>query len=251
MKDKLKDILRPLYYLAKGFIFPSGKGYCNCCNRNSRFVMTGFKLAAADHLKVEGAGRRRIICFRCGSDERMRQIIAFFSPIDLNNQKILHFAPEEKIFNFFNTQGANVTVADIDIDRYENFDNLALIDLNKFEGYPELNNSFDFIVLNHVLEHINNHVESLKVLNSFLKPDGKLIITTPVSPILKSHIQLINEENTNARFHILMHHEHTILFSKNALIKDINEIFSDVTPWQDKNIFGSTDRPESLYVATK
>ena len=251
LKDKLKDAVRPIYYLAKAFIFSSGKGYCNSCKRNSRFVTTGFHLKVAEYLNVEGAGRRKIICYRCGSDERTRQIIAFFSNIDLNEQKILHFAPEEKIFNSFVMQGAEVTVADIDTRRYEGFSNLAEIDLNNPAGYSELDNSFDFILLNHVLEHINDHIYSLKLLRSFLKPGGKLIITTPVSPILKTHIQLVNQGNTDARFHVLMHHEHNILFSKNALIQDINDIFSDITTWQEDSIFGSTHRPESVYIATK
>ncbi len=44
-------------------------------------------------------------------------------------------------------------------------------------NYPD--NFFDVIVMHHVIEHMENPVENLKIIKQILKPDGILILGTP------------------------------------------------------------------------
>ena len=40
-------------------------------------------------------------------------------------------------------------------------------------------------MINHVLEHVDNPLQTLKYLNSLLKPNGKLIVCLPYEPQMK------------------------------------------------------------------
>jgi SAM-dependent methyltransferase len=45
--------------------------------------------------------------------------------------------------------------------------------------------SFDLIIISEVLEHILDHLDTLKMLFSILKPDGIIICTVPAGPVSK------------------------------------------------------------------
>jgi len=53
-----------------------------------------------------------------------------------------------------------------------------LHDLNKIP-YPFLDNTFDIVEANHVLEHLNNVFLVMKEINRILKPGGRLILKVP------------------------------------------------------------------------
>jgi predicted SAM-dependent methyltransferase len=250
-KASLKERIRPWYYLFKAFVLHSSSGFCNFCNGSSRFIASGFALPNAILLDVEGAGRRNIICYRCGSDERTRQIIKYIASKDIRNEKILHFAPEQRVYESLIAAGGDVTVSDIDLDRYSGFSNLQKIDLNQNSECEHLASKFDYIVLNHVLEHLENHKSSLQRLRTYLRPGGKLILTTPVSNALAEHMLLAKLDSPRQRYELLMHPEHTILFSKARLLEDLKSIFSSVTMVQHADVFGSNLRAESLFVAQR
>lgn len=51
--------------------------------------------------------------------------------------------------------------------------------LEEMHLHKELNKKFDFIILWHVLEHLTEPENAIRILKSFLKPDGILIIAVP------------------------------------------------------------------------
>lgn len=92
----------------------------------------------------------------------------FFS----ENLKVLHFAPEQAFFKRFRklknldytTTDLNSPLADVKAD---------ICDL------PFKDDSFDFILCNHVLEHIPDDTLAMKELYRILKPGGTAILQIP------------------------------------------------------------------------
>lgn len=89
-----------------------------------------------------------------------------------DNLKVLHFAPEQAFYKRFRslpnlsytTTDLNSPLADVKAD---------ICDL------PFEDNAFDFILCNHVLEHIPNDTKAMKELYRILSPGGTAILQIP------------------------------------------------------------------------
>lgn len=87
-------------------------------------------------------------------------------------QKVLHFAPEQAFYKRFKhlknleyiTTDLNSPIADVKAD---------ICDL------PFSDNEFDFIICNHVLEHIPDDTRAMQELYRILKPGGIAILQVP------------------------------------------------------------------------
>lgn len=87
--------------------------------------------------------------------------------------KVLHFAPEQAFYKRFRklenikytTTDLNSPLADVKADICE---------------LPFSNNSFDFILCNHVLEHISDDERAMKEIFRVLKPGGTAILQIPI-----------------------------------------------------------------------
>lgn len=88
------------------------------------------------------------------------------------NLKTLHFAPEQAFYKRFRkmknldyiTTDLNSPIADVKAD---------ICDL------PFKNNEFDFIICNHVLEHIPDDTKAMQEIFRILKPGGTAILQVP------------------------------------------------------------------------
>ncbi|MDT0556529.1 class I SAM-dependent methyltransferase [Patiriisocius hiemis] len=86
--------------------------------------------------------------------------------------KVLHFAPEQaflkrfkKLSNLeYTTTDLNSPIADVKAD---------------ICNLPFADNSFDFIICNHVLEHIPNHLQAMREIYRVLVPNGTAILQVP------------------------------------------------------------------------
>jgi SAM-dependent methyltransferase len=86
--------------------------------------------------------------------------------------KVLHFAPEQAFLKRFKrlsnleytTTDLNSPIADVKAD---------------ICNLPFTNNSFDFIICNHVLEHIPNHIQAMREIYRVLAPNGTAILQVP------------------------------------------------------------------------
>ena len=92
---------------------------------------------------------------------------------------LLHIAPEfELMQEFLKFKNISYSACDNFTDSYEYFGAVKKEDLCNLT-YPE--NSFNFIVCNHVLEHIEDDRKALESLYSVLSENGILIITVPIN----------------------------------------------------------------------
>jgi ubiquinone/menaquinone biosynthesis C-methylase UbiE len=94
----------------------------------------------------------------------------FFNP----NLKILHIAPEQAFFKFLKS---------VNNKNYITFDlNSPLADIKgDICAMPFEDNFFDFILCNHVLEHIVDDTKAMKELYRVLKRKGTAILQVPIN----------------------------------------------------------------------
>ena len=88
--------------------------------------------------------------------------------------KVLHIAPEQCFYNLFkNLKNINYTTFDL---------NSPLADIKgDICNLPFKENSFDFILCNHVLEHINDDNKAMKELYRVLNKNGTAILQVPIN----------------------------------------------------------------------
>lgn len=127
--------------------------------------------------------RDNALCTNCLSLERHRLLyIYLFEKSNVFDKKInlLHIAPEVCFIKVFKKhENINYTTADLESP-------LAEIKMDIHE-MPFKDNVYDFILCNHVLEHVEDDLKALSEIKRILKKDGKGIIQVPFyDPIPKS-----------------------------------------------------------------
>ena len=89
-----------------------------------------------------------------------------------SNNKILHFAPEQCFHKFFKSYFKNYTSTDL---------NSPIVDIKAdICNLPFNDNSFDYILCNHVLEHIYDDEKAMKEIFRVLNKNGIAILQVPI-----------------------------------------------------------------------
>lgn len=136
---------------------------CPCCASSfSRFVTH--------------RGRADVRCPRCGSMERHRVLALWMGDqpwLRASGLRILHIAPERALAPLLKgLPGARYRSGDIDSPFAD--DRVDVMDL------PYADASFDLIVCNHVLEHVENDMRAMRELHRVLAPEGHAILMVPI-----------------------------------------------------------------------
>ena len=168
----LNNIPRPLLirlsYLAKPFLLLSlrGDNYTDPIDGRSfrKFLPYGYEnqrenVLSPSTLSLE---RHRLLWLY------LKEHTAFFS----DSLKVLHFAPEQAFYKRFrNLKNLDYTTTDL---------NSPLADVKAdICDLPFQDNSFDFILCNHVLEHIPDDTKAMQEILRILKPGGTAILQIP------------------------------------------------------------------------
>ncbi len=106
----------------------------------------------------------------------------------LNKQaRVLHIAPELSYMNVLKRQ-KNLTYIPGDkmVEGYSNQKGVENIDITKLKFED---NSFDYIICNHVLEHIDNDIKAMSEMFRVLKPNGIAVITVPIDESLEKTLE--------------------------------------------------------------
>jgi len=144
---------------------------CIICNSNYReFAPYGVK------------NRKNARCHICGSLERHRLLWKYFIDKKLFNKpmSILHFAPEKVFYNFFSTsKDIEYFPCDLMPEVY-NYKGKTKIIKADITSIPFDSNSFDFILCNHVLEHIPDDKLAMSELYRVMKDGGMGIFQVPI-----------------------------------------------------------------------
>ena len=177
-----------------------GDHYCLLCgNYFDNFEAGGSDFAIfREHHIIGGGLRRNFHCPCCGAVDRERWIYKVLSEktgIFSESCRVLHFAPEPHIREVIK-QNKKCDYYDVDIEIGRARHRIDMTDI------PFQDNTFDYIIANHVLEHIREEEKALQELKRVLKKSGKLILSFPICKDKKTEEDLgeLSEEERIARF---------------------------------------------------
>ena len=155
------------------------KNFCVFCDEYVDFEPGGeVKGYVFEKYHIIGGGyRENCKCINCKSIDRERwlyYVLKRHTKIFEEECSILHFAPEKNVSKQIALQNAASRYVKADI-AYRRAD--YVVDMTNIEFED---NSFDYIIANHVLEHIEDEKKAISELKRVLKPNGTLIISFPI-----------------------------------------------------------------------
>ncbi|PDH49777.1 MAG: SAM-dependent methyltransferase [Cryomorphaceae bacterium MED-G14] len=125
--------------------------------------------------------RKNALCPETFSLERHRLLWLYLkkeTDFFNSNNKILHFAPEQCFHKFFKSFFKSYTTTDL---------NSPIVDIKAdICNLPFNDNSFDYILCNHVLEHIYDDEKAMKEIFRVLNKNGIAILQVPID--MKSNL---------------------------------------------------------------
>lgn len=138
---------------------------CPCCNGHFR-----------QFLPSASSRRPNVVCPRCLSLERHRLLWLYLQErtnLFIEPLKLLHIAPELCFYHAFRKlPKLNYLPADLDSP-------LAAVSVD-ITDIPYNDGTFDVIICNHVLEHIDEDRKAISELYRVLKPGGWAILQSPL-----------------------------------------------------------------------
>ncbi|WP_246517185.1 glycosyltransferase [Clostridium aciditolerans] len=190
---------------------------CPICNQKiEMFLPYQYKEHSLDFIykyNIVGSDTENFSCPHCYSHDRERHIIKYFDKLKIWDRhiignKVLHIAPENHIQKI---------VGDLNIKEYVCGDlhpiNKSIIEMDitniQFED-----KYFDFIICNHVLEHIPDDLKAMKELFRVLKKGGYAVLQTPYSPEINESFENKNINNDELRKKFYGQSDHVRIYGK-------------------------------------
>ena len=252
--------LRGAYQKFFAFILHGDAVYCPYCQNSFRkFRPGGIDLPVIYEKQIIGAGYRlNDVCPRCHSLDRDRLIYLFLSRktnIFSAPLKVFHVAPEGCIKAMLNGLPNITYEAGMKYHEgfyYERTTNILDITDLKFEE-----DSFDVIICNHVLEHIEDDQKAIGELYRVLKPGGWAILQVPVSKILEKTFEDPTVKTSEQREKIFGQYDHVRIYGqdyqsklqKKGFIVKRHKPYLD--KWSDDLDKYAINPEEDLYIAYK
>ena len=230
-------IKRPFFLVKRLFIFigtiinKSGKRKeCNVCGKTQNNFLPyrpNYKLDAYNKiLDWVGSDVKNIACVHCRSHDRERHLFMYFDALNLwsefSNKKILHFAPEAHLSKKIKEIEPSLYVqGDFKPDHlFEGNSEILNIDATDIKYNDEY---FDFLICNHVLEHIVDYKKAFSEIYRVLKKNGIAILQTPYSRTLSKNFEDPGIQTNLQREVLYGQHDHVRVFSEKQFFNDLNE----------------------------
>ncbi len=166
------------------------------------------------------------LCPSCLSLERHRLIWLYlkekteFFTDELN---VLHIAPEQPFYRRFEKlEKLNYITADLESP-------IAKVKMD-IKEMPFEDNSFDVLLCNHVLEHIDNELKATKEIYRVLKPGGWAILQVPLDFNLETTYEDLSITDPKEREKHFGRHDHIRLYGRDyaqRLEKSGLKVFAD------------------------
>ncbi len=199
---------------------PLGQYYCIICGHPVEHFLPG-QVANSKLFKthtVIGAGyRENMLCPYCHCMDRERWlyfVLTMNTDIFTSSCHVLHFAPESHIKE---RMKSNKIISYIAADLLPKDDEIQ-VDITDI---PFQNNTFDYVIANHVLEHIGDEKKAIMELKRVLKQTGKLIISFPICTDMRT-IEKEGVESEEEREELYGQKDHVRLYGfdfKERLLK--------------------------------
>lgn len=182
--SKGQDIAYASFYRALNAaesLFPAlrGRKYCNLCGRESAlFYRHGINSPASARI-VGGGIRKECVCPRCHSLDRYRwvlYVIEHDTRILTAPCRVLHIAPEAGIAQKIRSENPQCAYVTGDI-RPGKAD--RVVDITRMQDFADA--SFDYVLMNHVLEHVSDEAAAVREIKRVLAADGMAVLSFPMT----------------------------------------------------------------------
>ncbi|UPG91437.1 class I SAM-dependent methyltransferase [Luteibacter aegosomaticola] len=181
-------------------------------------------------------------CPRCGASDRMRHLFLYLETIGFPERfrgaRILHFAPERPLVRCITAHEPGRYVrADIAPASSE----IEAVDMTAMT-FPDA--SFDVVIANHVLEHVDDLPAAMREVARVLAPGGVAILQTPFSASLTQRFEDDGIRTDEARLVMYGQEDHVRLFGAdiaedlarlsgmNSRVLRHDEALPGVDPWR-------------------
>jgi len=198
---------------------------CVLCN-NSLDAWLPFRIRASDissflvRLESIGSNVERFSCPHCSSTDRERHLCLFLGQLNIMESvrggSVLHMAPEYRLRAHIESYDLRTYIrGDLSVQQ----EGMQQIDLQQIP-YPD--ETFDMVICNHMLEHVDNAMIALREMHRVLKRGGRAICQTPYTPRLTKTFEDPQLQSPDDRLYFYGQEDHVRLFGS-----DIERYFSD------------------------
>lgn len=193
---------------------------CYICQNTFFYFLpyaNGIKLSSfIQDLKIIGSDRKNFSCPYCWSHDRERHLFMYIDTLSLWKEltgRVLHFAPEKHLSRKIEGIQAEKYVK---ADLYSEDKAVEKIDITAIP-YPD--DYFNFLICNHVLEHIDALETALSEIYRVLNKGGMAILQTPYSSILANSFQDKNINTDILREKFYGQNDHVRVFGQDLFDK--------------------------------
>lgn len=164
---------------------------------------------------VIGSDPENFECPFCACHDRERHAFLYLSALNLMDawprQRILHFAPERVLRRIISNRKPSKYVC---ADLTPSEQGVLAIDI---ESIPFPDGSFDFVIANHVLEHVSDFRAALSEIYRCLSPGGLALLQVPFAAQLRDTFELAEIRSAEARFQAYGQEDHLRMFGNNVV----------------------------------
>lgn len=171
--------------LKKNNVITSGLKQCIICGSNiDQFLPGGIEEEIYKRHHIIGGGyRENCKCPYCGASDRHRWLYYVLQKkLDISrvSGRVLHLAPESLIQKYIE-QNEKIDYYTGDIVPRKAMHVTDITDMQ----YKD--NTFDYVICNHVMEHIADEEKAVSEIKRVLKPTGKWIFSFPICTDMKTY----------------------------------------------------------------
>ena len=171
--------------------------------------------------QAETINRFDYSCPNCDASDRERLYALYFNNFYNNFNRdisMLDIAPAIALQSFIKKSFTNIEYRSVDLIMKEVDDKADITDMKIYQ-----NNTFDFFVCSHVLEHIENDRMAMQELFRILKPGGRGIAMVPIMLNLEEDYENPEITAPDDRWKHFGQDDHVRMYSKNGFIKKLKE----------------------------
>jgi len=186
--------------------------FCPCCGFRFKSFVEGDYAHLPDFYEPSlfVNVKQDVVCPVCGSLPRHRILACWCKDnIDMiRERKTLYFAPERGMVIWLRANRIDYTTADLFDEDADLRIDIQATDLD--------DGSYDMVICNHVLEHVDDFRTALNEIRRILRPDGILICSFPVNDMIDELIEDPAVNSDSERLRLYGQVDHKRLFGRNA-----------------------------------